>query len=482
MAPKHIRLGNRSSITMNYSLILFVKALNLVKHNGIVVVILSVCLSACSTTAIQKPISPEIPAHWQYQSTNAVITDGTSWWKNVGDSQLTALINEALVRNRDAVRDSIQLQQSSVLLQLDRQSLWPQAQVSVGAGAGTLNLSPNPVGGSTSSSVSYDADLWGRKDSLLALDEKVLAMRKADLELTRWLLSTRVAEVYWTLAAIEAKAQLMRGMTQDAEATLEAVQLRYEAGKAIKSDIEKAKTALMNVTDSEHALDTQRILERYLLATLLDILPETFDAPHTRLPAEDPPEFSSGPPASVLDRRPDVHSARLALDSALLQQQIVQSNPYPTLQLSASLTTGGDQLRQLLSNPIASLAVGLGLPYLNWQRTKSERDLAGLQVEAATNAFRDTLYKAISEVEQRFVERRQINVDLSAARQQLFDAEQTLQVMLLRHEIGAVPLQSVRDARQVMRTSELALIDLRLKSWLNLVATHMALGGPVDSE
>ena len=132
-----------------------------------------------------------------------------------------------------------------------------------------------------------------------------------------------------------------------------------------------------------------------------------------------------------------------------------------------------------MANPFGNLGLNLALPVLDWKRLGLERDSARLNLETAELDFREALFKALAEVEQHYVQRRQWQAESELLQQKTRHAERALAVARLRHKQGADPLQSVRDAQGGLRDLQLQALDLRLKAWLNQVAIFRAWGGPL---
>lgn len=462
--------------------------------------LLAAVLSGCAGPSQRAaPALPPVPAAWQQApADNAAAVARGPWWIAVGDPALDALIDEALARNRDVARSALRLQQAVLQARTEtlNAGLRPSASVGAnaqqaldaGAGPGSVLINgvsvPVPSGPRLATSVGatvsagYEVDLWSRLAASVAAAGAAAEAARADVETARWLLTTQVAEAYWTTAAVDAKTASAQAGVHDAEAGLAAARLRHAEGKIRPAEFDRAGQALADARLKLQTLATQRTQATQTLALLLD-RPEAVRVAAARLPAQDPPDWRAGAPASLLDQRPDLRSARLALDAALRRVQVAEANRYPQLTLGATLSTGGEKLTQILSNPIANLSLALALPLVDWQRLQVQRELALVQLDDAALVFRDGLYKALVETEQQFVQRRQIAGETAAARERAAIAGRALAAATLRHAQGADALQSVRDAAQVEREAQAALIDLRLKAWLNLVALHKALGGPV---
>lgn len=457
-------------------------------------------LAGCGTPAL--PTRPQLhsaPAQWAEAGTTAAgAVSADPWWHTLGDPTLAALVEQALQANRDIARSALRIQQAALRAQQEQRGRLPQFSAGGSAGAQRPLQSQGresvvvdgvtiPVGGgggtSTSSglsvSASWEIDLWGRLADGVAVAQNQQRISEADRQAARWLLSTQVAEAHWTLAMLAAKAPLLRETTADAMASLAAARLRATEGKTRVSDADRADAALRDARQRETALAQQQRAAQQTLALLLDQLPQGFNAPPARMPSAAPPDFAAGPPAEVLDRRPDLRSARLAVDNALLKLRIAEHARYPQLRLSAGIGTGGSGLDQWLRNPLASVGAGLALPIVDGARLGTERDIAQLQLDEAAMAFRDVLLKAVGDVETRMREGRQLEDELALTRQRVADADRALVQARLRHSAGAEPLQAVRDARQTQRDAQAALLDLQLKRWVNVVATLRALGGAV---
>ena len=452
----------------------------------------------------EAPPLPRIPAQWSQVEAVAGAADGAParpWWLAIGDERLTELINLALRTNRDVARTASLWQQAVVQTRISELDSWPQpslelngdAQRSLNASGGVEAIVINGVsvpvpsaptvsksfGGAAS--LSYEIDLWSRISLNQAQAQNNAAAAAADIEAARWLVTTKVAEQYWTLASLDAKVDLAQDSVVDAQNSLAAAHLQLDVGKVRLADVDKANVALQAARTQIVALETQRQSAVQSLALWLDVPPEQFAAPAASLPVQDPSLAPTTSPANVLDRRPDLRSARLKLDAALRAVDIAEADRYPQLTLSANVGSGGDALARILSNPVGTLGASLAIPLVDWSRMQARRDLVSLQLDEAAIAFRDTLYRAFAEVESAFTQRRQVAAELRAARSKERVAEAAAVAARLRYDSGADPMQAVRDAAQAQRDAAAALIDVRLRGWLNRIAIDKALGGPIGA-
>ncbi len=423
------------------------------------------------------------------------------WWLALEDPDLTAWIELALVRNRDLVRSALRLQQASLQAQSRGLDAWPRVSGNIGTSA---QRTLSDMGGATTTvvngvsvtvetntgsnitrsanaglSASYEVDVWGRISQGIASAKQDQAMAQADLETARWLLTTQVAEQYWSLAMIDAKKPYLEQAVEDAKASLEVVRLKLSLGKVREGEQHKALTALKETIQRRNVLNIQRDNVVQVLALLLDEAPQSLHLTQARLPEQDPTEPESWPVASVLDRLASVRRSRMALDQALFKLNIAKTNRYPQLNLSASFNSSGNALKDVLSNPMGALGLNLSLPMLDWKRLGIEQDTAQLSLQIAVMDFRETLFKALAEVDTQYNNRRQWQADAEILTEKTYYAQKALQVAQLRYQQGADALQSVRDAQGNLNELQVSALDTRLKAWVNQVAIFKAWGGPL---
>jgi outer membrane protein TolC len=219
--------------------------------------------------------------------------------------------------------------------------------------------------------------------------------------------------------------------------------------------------------------------QRLQLALLLDQAPPGPLLEQPQLPGELPPRWRVGAdPATVLDRRPDVQRARTQVDAALARAQATHAQRYPTLSFNASLGTGGGTPGDWLSNPVAALASSLVVPLIDWQRLDLQRDVANTELELAALALRDTVARALVEIESALIDGQRLQQQLDANAARLREAQGAERLAALRLELGAIARADYLQARNARLEAEQARLQLQLQAWLNRgqLARALALG------
>ncbi|MDT9001039.1 TolC family protein [Paucibacter sp. APW11] len=413
-----------------------------------------------------------LPSQWQ-QLDAAQRTEAD--WAGALDAQLAALQARALQANRDIALalkrwEAAQLQQRGAAL--DR-GLTPSLS---GTASGSRLLEQGPLTRSygATASVSYEVDLWSRVAHQEAAQAADAEGQRSDWQAAQLLIRNRVAESYWTLASLALEQPLIEEQRRGAEAVLALTRLRVSEGKLLPIEIDRAASTLQGLDSRLAQAQRERVQQQLNLGLLLDDTAPQLPALPT-LPEAAPQDWQPGAPAEVLERRPDVRRARSQVDSALARWRASEAARYPSLSLSASIGTGGAQWRDWLDKPLATLASTLVVPMVDWRRLDLQQAQAGNQLDSAALQLRDTVHKALVEIEQLAAERRELRAQGAANAARLNEAQQAERQAQLRYEVGAIARADWLQARNARLAAEQEAIQLRLRQWLNQAALHRAL-------
>ncbi len=184
-------------------------------------------------------------------------------------------------------------------------------------------------------------------------------------------------------------------------------------------------------------------------------------------------------PSTLTRQRADVLAAE-----ALLQQQaavvgVAAASRYPTLDLSASYGSEGNQLSDLFSGGSVAWGLGAGLlhPLFHGEAlaAKEQAALEQFNVEAAN--YRQTVLSAFREVSDAL---RTLQLDtqqmvLTREANQL--AEETLALVRQQHRQGAVSYLTLLNAQRQMQQTSIQAIQAQAALYRDSAALIVALGG-----
>ncbi|MFZ2871363.1 efflux transporter outer membrane subunit [Zavarzinia sp.] len=441
--------------------------------------VLALFLAGCGAldTPYQVP-KTVTAAQWTEAATGGQAL-GADWWKAFRDPALDALIAEALSRNNDLAIAAIRVSKARATAGIADDQRLPQFSASASA-EGSRTLSDPRVTArqsGTSASAAWEIDLWNKLGREADAAHFEAAATEEDLNASALSLVGTVADLYWTIAYLNERIDLARQSIAYAEKTLALVENMVAAGGASDLELAEAQYNLENQRASLHTLLQQRTEQRNALAILFDGPPESVKPESLRLPREALPAIDAGLPASLLGRRPDLRAAELRLRSTLASADATRLSYYPGFSLTGSLGTSSTSLIDVLENPVASLGLGLVLPFLNWDQTQLNIEVSKLDYEEAVVSFRQSLYQALGDVENALASRRHYANEVADREKALAAARMAEGLYESRFRAGAVSLQSWLDSQESRRSAESSLAQSRLNALSAYITLCQALGG-----
>jgi len=432
--------------------------------NIALVPLLTLALIACRTAPLQRPAEPPAPAAWLVP---AQADDTQALWSTWADAPLLHLQQQALARNLDIAQASLRWQRAQLQLQaagLDR-GITPSLGLSA-SGSKVLEGGPLTRSVGVSAAIAYEADLWGRLAQAESAQAAQAEAQRTDVAAAQLLIRSQVAERYWSLAELAQEAPLIEAQRSGAAEVLALTRLRVQEGKLLPIEIDKAAATVQGLLARQVQLQRERLQHQLALRVLLDDAQLGLPA-EAHLPSPQLPALALGNPEQVLARRPDVLRARLQVDAALAQHRVAQSARYPRLSFSAGLSSGGTQWQDWLTQPVASLASNLMVPLVDWRRLDLQQAQARSDVDSAALTLRDTVHKALQEVEQLAAERRELQALVQAQAARQAEAQRTERQSRLRYEVGSIAKADWLQVRNALLAAEQEALQLRLRQAIN---------------
>lgn len=431
----------------------------------------------------QRPL--EVPSAWQQPQSGmpgAAATLPARWWTAFGDPQLDALVDDALRTNNNLATAGIRVQRAQLQAGLADTNLAPGV-VGQASTSRSYDLKRGGVAGSSASSLvtlSYELDLWGRLAAQRSAADWERKATESDWQAAALSLVGTTAGLYWQVGYLNQRIALGEAGIDDARRILALVRAKYAAGAVSGLDVAQAGQNLASQEAAQTQLLQQRVEARNALAILFDRPPGAWAPEPAQLPGAALPAIDAGLPASLLGRRPDLRAAEQRLRSVLANVDATRTGFYPALSLTGSLGTSSTALGELLKNPVGTLGAGLTLPFLQWNTARLTVAVSQTQYEEAVVGFRQSLYTALSEVENALSSRAQLRAESEKLALALQEAQRAERLSEVRYRAGATALQPVLDAKDRRRTAEVSLAQNRLNQLNATMTLYKALGGAAE--
>ena len=453
--------------------------------------ILSSSLVGCAALVKSPYEQPNIATPSNFQNSKNVSKQihadayADQWWTLFNDVQLNQLVDKVLAANSDLAVAGINLQQARI------QAKQSQSQQGIRVGNAGANIGHRfSLDGDGDSSngislsypgLSYELDLFGKLANQTQASRWEALASEQDLQATAQSLIATTAQLYWQLGYLNERLSVANQNLVSTQKTYELVQTQYRAGAVSGLDLTSAEQAVQSQKASLSQIEQQKVEARTALAVLLNMPVQQLNINEpAKLPQSKLPEISSGLPAELLSRRPDLKATELRLRKALANKDANKAKYYPSISLTGSFSTGGTtntSLAQILSNPTALLGAGLSLPFLQWNDMKRDLKVNELEYEKSIIQYRQTMYKAFADVENALSARNELDKQVALQERNVQLAEKTERLTQVRYNNGAIALKNLLDAQKTAREARLNLVSTKQNQYNAYVTLMQALGG-----
>lgn len=449
------------------------------------IVIVSLALGGCSGLLPRSQYArPDVsvPQQWQASTvTGSSVATKEQWWRDFNDPTLSELVERALTTNNNLAAAAIKVKRAQFSSRLTDTNLTPTVSANA---TSNLNRDLNSRRDTKSSGVtvtaSYELDLWGKLASARDASKWEAEATEYDRQSTALALVGTVALNYWTIAYLNDRIVSVEASIANAGRVLELAEVKYQAGAVSALDKVQAQQTIASQKAQLTQLQQQRTEARNALAILFNQAPENRLPELQHLPSGSLPNIAAGLPASILAQRPDLQAAELQLKKYLANIDNTRASYYPSFTLTGSLGTSSTSLIEVIKNPYAALGAGLALPFIQWNTMKLNIEISKADYEEAVVNFRQTLYSALSDVENALSARTNYAEEVNQMEESLGLAKKAEELAEIRYRSGAMALQSWLDAQESRRDAERSLAVVRLAQLRNGVILYQALGGTMQ--
>ncbi|MEM8981558.1 MAG: efflux transporter outer membrane subunit [Pseudomonadota bacterium] len=462
------------------------------KH--IVVASLIVLVAGCAQyarppdlPALTEPSLPDVPPAWQVAQ-ESLGDVAVGWIATLGDPVLTTLVEEAQANNRDLQAALAALEQSRAIVRQARAALLPAIDYSLSGAQGGRVSDDSSDAYSAGLSLGWELDVWGRVRASRNAAAYGAASAEADYVFAQYSLAASVAQTYFFVIESALQEDVAQKNFDALTETARIVGAQRELGAADAYDESLARSNLATAQATLlQAAGAKRLAQR-ALEVLVGRYPA--DALTTRpdLPAR-PPIPLAGVPSDLLERRPDIIAAEMAVASAFSTVGATKATRLPTFSLSGSLQGGGTQfgipggtaasLGDALDadNSLWSLAVNLLGPLFDAGLRRAQIDEATEAQRQAVANYASTALNAFQEVENSLDQNTVIAARVIALREAAEAQNRALELAQLRYQEGETNLLDVLQVQSTTLSADSALVTVRREQLDEWIALNLALGG-----
>ena len=442
-----------------------------------------VALIGFGCTMVPRQERPAAPVAAQYPgmtATNEGAAADLTWRNFFLDERLKALIELALVNNRDLRVAILNVEQSRAEYRITRSASFPTID---GSGTYTRSHANGVTANQWSASLgttAYEVDLFGRVRSLNQQALQKYFATDEDRRSEQVSLVAQVATEYFTLRQAEESLDLSRRTLLAVQESYDLSQALFDAGASSELDLREAEGQIQTAKISITAYERQRDQAENAL-TLLVGRPLPADLPAGR-PFTDTnllAEIPAGLPSELLERRPDILEAEHTLAAANANIGAARAAFFPTLSLTTSVGATSSQLSRLFGagTGVWSFGPQVTVPIFTAGQNLADLDAAnvGKRIEIAN--YEKAIQTAFREVADALA-------GAGSYARQIVEEAALVNAQQRRHELAAARYRQGADtylneltAQQDLFSAQQGLIQAQYNKLASQISLYQALGG-----
>ena len=462
---------------------------------------LSLIVSGCAAVGPDYvPPAPKVPASFAeapastLEGAGKVPTVDDAWWKNLGDTVLEGLLNEALTSAPSIAEAQARVREARALAGVAGAERFPTVDAggryvrNLGSENVPTGVPPGGLGPGVHSNLwqagfdaSWEVDIFGGKRRTVEAAEagyEAVTEDRADVVLT---LLAEVARNYVELRGAQRRIEVARkdlSIERDLQALTQSL---LAAGLAPQQDLLRAQAQVSAIEAAIPEFETDERAAAYQIAALIG---RPFAEMVAELSAPRPipqavSEVPAGLPSELLERRPDVRAAERRIAAANARIGIAQADLYPHFSLTA--VTG---LESLYFSSFSSASSGyyqIG-PGISWRifdagRIRFQVRAESARTDTAAAAYQRSVLNAFRDVETALISYANAKIRRNnLAAESAADAQAT-EISKLLYEKGLENFLPVLDAERSLYAADDQLAQSERDSALALISLYKSLGG-----
>ncbi len=438
-------------------------------------------LASCTTLEPQREGVLDGYTPEQFSSDAGEAPRQTEWWKAFGSEQLNRLMDEAFAGSLTLKQAAARLEQAEAAAR--KSGAAGKIQLDAKASSSSTHFANADASHTTTAATtlglyaSYEVDLWGELKSSHHASQASYEATQFDLQTAAMTLSAELAQNYFKWQAQTETLAIYKSQLNSNRNKLAALERRYKAGQSSSLDVlqqrQQAAAAEAKIPPVQAAIASYE----YKLAVLMGKIPGSdLRLVPEPLPAL-PPLPAAGLPVTLLQNRPDVQSARLALEAADWNVGAARAARLPTLSLSGSAYTTDEDIENLFDDWVSNLAASLVAPLLDGGSRKAEVDRTQAVSREKIAAYRQAVLEAIQETEDALVGEKHQTEYVAALYKQYQAAQKSESESIRRYQRGVLPFLDTLSAIVSRESLEITHLQARTDLLGDRIQLHRALGG-----
>jgi multidrug efflux system outer membrane protein len=466
------------------------------KSRIIVAILTATLVNACAVGPDYETPATDVPQTFAHGVQSEFSQQGVevSWWKLFDDKQLTALVDQTVLNNRDLDTARANLREARALYMETGLNLFP-----IVSSHANYNEQKRSVASLNNRAfvprelklynIGFDAfwevDFFGRVRRNVEASSDEVEAQEASLRDLSVSLIAEVARNYFELRGLQNQLAVAKKNAENQAQTLEITRTRLENGRGTELDTSRALAQLDSTKAIIPPLESGIFRAIHRLGVLTGQLPDALtkeleqSAPIPKIPEV----IQIGSPEELLRRRSDIRIAERTLAAATALIGVATADLFPRVTFVGTISLESSTLSGLGAAGSDTYSVG---PRISWAafdlgRVYARIKAADASAEASLAQYEQTVLNALEETENALV-----NYNRERARRALLTtaakaSERAHELAHLRFQEGVADFLTVLDTEQRLLQDQDQLARSETATATALAALYKALGGGWES-
>lgn len=427
---------------------------------------------------------------WKVASPQDAMIRG-NWWEVFNEPELNSLEEQLNVNNQN-IKESFQNYMAARAVIAEARSLyWPTitANPSWNRSRNSSNqrVSSTATTGQTTSlwnlpiDVSWTPDLWGKIRNEVREAQYAAQVSAADLQLEKLTEQASLANYFFEIRGQDMLEQILKETVAADQKSLDYNEAQFDTGVGDYISVAEAKTTLESAEAAQVNVGLLRAQYEHAIAVLLGKAPTDFSIPEKPM-VYTPPAIPTGVPSQLAERRPDVAAAERTLAEENAVIGIGYGAFFPQVTISASGGFESATFKHLFDIDSRTWSVGPSISQVlfNGFLYRAELHQYVAQYNADVAIYRQSVLTAFQQVEDALAATRVYSQQILRQQQAVKDAQDYLDLELVRYNTGVDPYVDVVIAQTTLLNNKETLNAVEVNEMTSAVDLVQTLGGGWD--
>lgn len=420
---------------------------------------------------------PESPAD-TLATTDTTNMGNLPWQEVFRDAKLQALIEEGLANNVDMQAAILRVEEAKVMLTAAKLSYLPSINFNPQGTLSSFDKSKPSQTYQIPVAASWEIDLFGKLLNAKRGQRAAYLQSQYSQQAVRSQIICGIANMYYSLLMLDRQVQITSETVDIYKENVRTMEAMKIAGMTTEAGVAQMRAAYSQVQASLLDLKRQVRETENSLSVLLAKAPQPIDR-NTLDEQIMPEELTVGVPLQLLENRPDVKVAEMALASAYYTTNQARSAFYPNITISGTAgwtNSAGVAIvnpGKVILNAVASLAQPIfnrGQLIANLKVSKAEEKIAQMN-------YQQTILEAGQEVSDALHLYGTQNEKLIHDRNQVDQLDKAVTYTKALFQSGDATYLEILTAQQNLLSAQLSEVSDNFQRIQAVVSLYSALGG-----